>query len=203
MKINTSKLTKGLYRLHIYGGLICSVYLFITGVSVLNFQHQFLPEKETDTISYNRIIQFDPSLKADTLARFIRTKLEIKGHVPPWEYRENKSGMFRFKILRPARTFDVRMNRNSDLIEVKEIHYSAGRILRAMHFGSIRNKLGDPMLDIWSLYTQVAALFALITILLSIYFWIKKSVQNTGQWIFIVFSCLSSLVYILYIWLVG
>jgi len=196
VKFNNSKITKSLYRLHIYGGLICSVYLFIVGVSVLNFQHQFLPEKETDTISYTRTIQFDPSLKADTLARFIRTKLEIKGNVPPWEYKENKNGMFRFKILRPARTYDVRMNRNSDLIEVKEIHYSLGRIFRAMHFGSIRNKLGDPMLDIWSFYTQTAAIFALITLLLSIYFWFKNSVRNTGQWILIVFSSLFSFVYI-------
>jgi len=203
MKPTKNAVLRFLTQLHVYGGLICSVYLLIVGVSVLNFQHQFLPETETDTLSYNRNIQFDSSLKVDSLARFIGSKLDVKGHYPPWEFREKNDGTVRFKIQRPARTYDIRLNRNNDLVKVREIHYSTGRILRALHFGSIQNKLGDRLLDIWAWYAQVAAFFALITLITSVYFWLRKSVKHPGQWVIIGLSGFVSIVFMMYIWLIG
>jgi len=192
-----------LYRIHLYGGLFCSVYLFIAGVSALNFQHQFLPEKGSDTLNYTRNIQFDPALKVDTLAIYIKSQLSIKGYIPYWEFRENPNGAVLFKIERPARTYDVHLNRNSDLIEISEIHYSTGRILRALHYGSTKNELGDPMLDIWAYYSQIAGIIAFLTVVTSIYFWFKKSVKNRSQWVTIVLSGSFSLAYMAYVWLVG
>lgn len=203
MKFTKNTVFRYLYKIHIYGGLFCSVYLFIAGVSALNFQHQFLPEKETDTLSYSQNIQFDPSLKVDTLASYIRAKLSIKGYIPYWEFRENKNGAVQFKIVRPARTFDIHLNRNSDLVEISEIHYSTGRILRAMHFGSSKNKLGYPMLDIWAYYSQIAGIMAFLTVVTSIYLWFRKSVKSMGQWATIILSGVFSLVYMGYVWLIG
>lgn len=203
MKPTKSTLLRFLSKLHIYGGLFCSVYLLIAGLSALNFQHKFLPETEIDTIQYSRNIYFDPSLKVDTLARFIGSKLDVKGHYPPWEFREKKDGTVRFKIQRPALTYDIKLNRNSDLVDVKEIHFSTGRILRALHFGSIGNKLGDTLLDVWSWYAQIAAFVAFLTVLTSFYFWINKSVKSRTHWIIIGLSGAVSIVLTVFVWLIG
>lgn len=203
MKFDKRKLFRYLYAIHIYGGLFCAVYLLIVGVSALNFQHKFLPEKPTDTLSYTRNIQFDDTLKIDTLASYIRSQLGIKGYLPQWEFRDNKNGRVRFKIQRPARTFEVRLQRNNDLVEISEIHYSTGKILRDLHFGSTKNKLGYPMLDIWSYYAQIAAVLAFLTVATSIWFWFKKSVKNRGQWVTIVLSSVFSLALMAYVWLIG
>lgn len=203
MRFTKNTIFKYLFKLHIFGSLFCSVYLLIVGLSSLNFQHQFLPGKATDTISYSRTIQFDPTLKVDSLARYLHSQLGIKGHVPPWEFKENKNGMVRFKIFRPVRTFEVRLNRNSDLIEIDEIHYGIGRILGALHEGSIKNKLGIPMLDIWAYYAQISAILAFITIVTSIFFWFKKSIKSMSQWVTIILSGVFSFIFMVYIWLIG
>jgi len=203
MKFVKNKMFNYFYRIHIYGGLFCAVYLLIAGVSALNFQHQFLPETPTDTVSYARNIRFDPTLKVDSLASYIRSQLGIKGYLPPWEFRDNKNGRVRFIIQRPARTFDVRLRRNSDLVEISEIHYSTGKILRYLHFGSSKNKLGYPMLDIWTYYAQIAAILAFFTVATTIWFWFKKSVKNRSQWVTIIVSGVFSLAYMAYVWLIG
>ena len=197
------KITKYLAKIHIYGGLVSSLFFLIVGISVLNFQHRFLPEKNIETITYTQHISFDSALKADTLSRYIRSELGISGYIHGWEFRQNKSGMFRFLIQRPGRTFEVKLNRNEDQVEVKEIFHSTGKILRAMHFGSSSNKLGYPLLDIWAIYGQIAALFGFLAVVTSIFFWFNKSVKNRKQWGSIIFIGIVSFSLILYIWLIG
>ncbi len=197
------KTNKFLTKLHIYGGLFSSLFFLIAGISVLNFQHKFLPEENTETITYTQHISFDSSLKADTLSKYIRTELGVSGYIPGWEFRQNKSGMFRFLIQRPGRTFEVKLNRNEDRVEISEIFYSTGKILRAMHFGSSSNKLGYPLLDIWAIYGQIAAIFGFLAVGTSIFFWFHRSVKNRKQWGTIIFVGIFSLSIVLYIWLIG
>ncbi len=192
-----------IHRLHIYAGLICAVYLLMIGISAMNFQHQFFRENPTDTLNFSRNIDFDPALKIDSLSNFIRLELGIKGHLPPWEFRESDTGYVRFKIERPARTYEVKMNRNSKVIDVDEIHYSFGKILRALHFGSTRNRLGDPLINVWTFYGQISGLSALVAIITGMWFWFNHAVTNRRQWFTIVVSGVVSLIYILYIWIVG
>lgn len=199
-KNNWVKIFQGI---HIYGSLVSMVYLLVVGVSTLNFQHKFLPEQPVDTIHYTRTVKFDSTLKIDTLAKFIRKEMGIKGHLPPWEFRENNQGMVRFAILRPARFYEVKLNRDNNLIHINEIHFSIGRILRALHFGSIKNQLGDTMLNIWSWYGQVSALSAFLAIISGIWLWFKYAVRTRRQWTTIVASGMVSILLILYIWLVG
>ncbi|MDD2380458.1 MAG: hypothetical protein PHV35_02050 [Mariniphaga sp.] len=194
---------KFLSKLHIYGGLISSLFFLVVGLSALNFQHQFLPEKDTKTATYTKMISFDASLQADSLSKFIRSELGISGHLPKWEFRQNKSGMFRFLILRPGRTFEVKLNRNDDQVEVTEIFHSTGKVLRAMHFGSSRNKLGYTLLDIWSFYGQLATIVGFLTLISSIFFWMNRSVKNKKQWGAILVIGIFSVSLILYIWLIG
>lgn len=201
MKLTKNQLFKYIYRFHIYGGLFCSVYLFVVGLSTLNFQHNFLNINPSDTLSYTKNIRFDPSLKADSLARYLASELGIVGHIPPWDLRENKRGFF-FKIQRPGRTFDIHLSRQNDLIEIDEIHYGNGRLIKAMHFGSI-SELNDPLLKWWAWYAQISAVIAFLIITSSIYLWFKKSVKNQSQWLMISASGVFSIFIIFYIWLIG
>ncbi|GEM_PF-6853685 len=195
---------KFLNQLHIYGGLFAMAYLLMIGVSSLNFQHKFLPEHPVDTISYQQNINFNSDLKIDSLSKYIRQEMGVKGYLPKWEYRDNKNnGNVRFKIERPGRSYIVKLNRNNNVINIEEIHYSFGKILRDLHFGGVRNQLGIPILDIWSWYGQLSGLFAFLAVISGIYFWFTKAVKNRTQWATIMIAGIFSILYILYIWLVG
>lgn len=202
MKVDRNSIFRFFYKFHIYGGLFATAFLFVVSLSVLNFQHEILPEKETDTINYTKNIVFDSTLKADTLARYIRHELGIKGHTPPWDFREDKKGNFRFKIHRPARQYEVKLNRKSETVNVSEIHFSTGTILRAMHFGSAA-ELKDVMLKSWALYAQIAAVLAFIAVCTSIYFWFRKSIKRKRQWYLVALTGVVPIIFILYLWLVG
>lgn len=202
VNLNKKSIFKYLYRLHIYGGLFCSVYLFIVGLSALNIQHEFLPEYERDTVKYKENITFDKSLEIDTLAKYISLQLGIVGHLPPWDYRDDGKGNLSFKIHRPARIYKVDLERNSDVIHINEIHFSSGKVLNTLHKGSI-GELDDPMIKIWAFYAQLATLFGLIAVGTSIYFWFKKSIKSRQEWFIVITSGTFSILYILYIWLIG
>ena len=191
-----------LYYLHIYSGLFCAVYLFIAGFSALNIQHHFFTENPTDTITYTKIIPFDRKLKADSLAKYIVQRLGVEGYTADWDFWENDSGKFRFQIYRPARQFDVELNRNSDLINIKEIHFGIGTIMYALH-RNLSVGLDDNLLKIWSFYGQLSAWFAIIAVLTSIYLWFKKSIRDRTEIFIVVISGLFSMSYIIFIWLIG
>lgn len=169
----------------------------------MNFQHKFLPEYDVKTDTYTEHIHYDSTLKPDSLTKFIRYQLDIKGHLPPWDFRQNKSGLVQFKIQRPGRTFVVNLTPGSDRVEVKEIYHSTGKVLRAMHFGSSKNMLNDSVLDSWSFHAQIATILAFIAVSSSFFFWFLKSVRNRIQWVTIVVSGMLTVFLILYIWLVG
>ncbi len=196
------KVFKFLYHLHIYSGLFCAVYLFIAGFSALNIQHHFITDNSTDTISYTKIIPFDRTLKADSLAKYITQRLDVDGYTPNWDFWENDSGRFRFKIFRPARQFDVELNRNSDLINIKEIHFGIGIIMNALH-RNLSVSLDYNLLKTWGFYGQLSALFAIIAVCTSIYLWFRKSIRHRTEIFIVAISGLFSMTYMVFIWLIG
>ena len=202
MALSKNSVFRFLFSLHIYGGLFSSLYLCIVALSALNFQHHFISEEPKDTVAFSKQIQFDAALANDSLARFVAHELKIVGHIPPWEMRSDSSGALRYKIERPARSFVVKLNRNSNKVFVKEIHYRAGRILRAMHTGSIAG-LDDPILKAWSWFAQISTILAFLVVCISIYFWFRKSVKKRYQTTIVIVSCIISTFFILYVWLVG
>lgn len=202
MLLSKNSVFRLLFNLHIYGGLSCSLYLCVVALSALNFQHHFISEEPKDTIAFGKQIQFDPTLSNDSLAKFVARQLQVVGHIPPWEMRSDSVGNLRFKIQRPARTYAVRLSRNSDEVQVKEIHYQAGRILRVMHFGSIAG-LNDPVLKAWAWFAQISTILAFFVVCISVYFWFKKSVKKRYQSAIVIVSCIFSTFLILYLWLVG
>lgn len=204
LKTNTlkNKIFKFLYHLHIYSGLFCAIYFFIAGFSALNIQHHIISDQPTDTITYTKNIPYDHTLKADSLANYITQRLEIKGYTPPWDFREDDSGRFNFKIHRPARQYDVELNRSSELIKIREIHFGIGGILNVLHRGLMIG-LDDTLLKIWGYYGQLIAFFAIIVVFTSIYLWFKKSIRHKAEWRLVAISGLFSIFYIVFIWLIG
>lgn len=196
-----NKIFKGLFRLHIYSGLFCAIYLFIAGFSAINIQHQFIPD-QPDTIVYTKIIPYDHLLKADSLAQYIMQRLEISGYTPPWDFDEDVADKFKFKIYRPARQYDVELDRNNEWITIHEIHFGIGRILNALH-KNLMIDLDDIRLKIWGYYGQLSALFAILAVFTSIYLWFKKSIRHRAELLIVTISGLFSLFYILLIWLIG
>lgn len=196
----------GIYKffhgLHIYGGLFCTVFLLIVGVTALNFQHHFLNIGETRTESSTQNIGFDPALDDMALATAVRDSLGIVGHVPPWDFRSDSTDLFSFKVYRPSRRFDITLHRHEPSVEVHEVYFGAGMALDMLH-KTIFGELNDTMLKVWAWYGQSAAVCVLLTILTGIYFWFKKSIRHRRDWFVVLTAGLFSLFFMLFLWLIG
>lgn len=197
-----AKLFKILFSLHIYGGLFCAAFLVVAGLSVLNFQHHFMNDDETfkeDSIHY---FAFDSTAAPAELAAAIRDSLGVKGFVPNWDYRSDSTGTFSFQIHRPSRRFYVKLNRHDTRVEVSERHFGAGQAIGQMH-KAVFGELANPELLIWSFYGKTSAILALISVLISMYFWFKKSIKNRKEWFVVIGMSSFSFIFMLFMWMVG
>ncbi|NJK86024.1 MAG: hypothetical protein HC906_08755 [Bacteroidales bacterium] len=171
-----------MYRFHIYGGIFCSVYLFIVGLSAIHFQHHLLPEQPKDTIKYVRNLAIDASQNPEKIAENTLKQLNLIGHYPPWDFFKDENH-FNFKVYRPARQYNIEINLRTGKTHISRIHFASGAIISALHT-AIFVELDDPLLNIWAYYGQLSAITSILVIGTSIYFWFVKSIQKNviGSW---------------------
>lgn len=139
---------------------------------------------------------------SDSLAHAIQTELDIVGYVPWWLWYTDSLGNFNFEIVRPGKIFKVKLLTNKRDVEITKMNKSLLHTIRDMHT-SVMGEPALPVLKIWRVYAESSALVALITLIISIYFWIKRSVRKDSHWYFISITAFVSIFYIIYIWLVG
>lgn len=193
---------KWLFKFHIYGGLFCSLYFLIAGITALNFQHHFLNSEETEKMDLVKTIRYDHSLPDEVLAAAIADSMGYFGHIAPWNFRTDSSGIFSYAIHRPGCRCDIRIDKNSDTVRVCDTHTGFANKLSGMHT-SIMNMISFWPMQVWSYYAQAAAVIGFIVALISIYFWFRKSVRRRSEWIIAGVSVAASLFLILLIWLAG
>lgn len=190
-----------LYHFHIYGGLFCSFYLLIVGLSALNLQHHLISDQPRDTVTYDRKVVIDSSLKTESLAESAMKQLNIIGYFPPWDFSQN-GNLFAFKVYRPARHYLLGIDRVSGKTHVVEISFGFGAVINVLHTAVLIG-LDDPLLKIWAYYGQLSALVAILAMGTGIYFWFKKSIRKKRDWIIAGISGVITCAVILYLWLVG
>ncbi|MDH3380447.1 MAG: hypothetical protein OEQ39_26320, partial [Gammaproteobacteria bacterium] len=108
-------------KLHMYGGLMCSAYLIIFGVSSLNFQHEF-GKSGTESVTWEQTVDVAAHPEDAKLAERVRAALEITGSMVWWEdmYRDPRG--LHFKVLRPGRTYWVTYSNADGLARVRQVH---------------------------------------------------------------------------------
>lgn len=161
-----------LLNIHLYGGLICSGYLLVYGVSSLLFNHR------TDrlvgvasTREWTRPIAMPPG-QAQPLeaARHVADGLGLDGRIPTGAARWETADRLRFELLRPGRSYDVRVERAGRATVVEQRRRPAA-ILLGLH--DARAVPTSALLTSWWYYTHLTVGFLLFMAISGVVLWVS------------------------------
>lgn len=191
-----------LSKIHIYGGLYCAAYLMFMGLTGFLFSHDALIPKDFRSTNWQQAVTVDRAVGKDSLITEITNQLGIFGHRPFWLQGTDSTGQFHFQIMNPAANYDIVLTPAKDSVYVKESRKSIINVMTGLHASSTG---GPPswITFIWRLYAESAAITAIIVLIISIYFWFKKSIKSKGEWLIVSGAALFSISYIVFIWLIG
>jgi hypothetical protein len=196
------KLFKTLQKAHVYGGLFGSAFMILMGITALNFQHHFFTPQHNTLESYQEEIHFTGDLSADSLALEIQDSLGIFGNIVSWEFHSDTAGYLDFLVKRPGYHYRVSLNRKIPLVKVEPVKTGFGDIIYELH--KSRGAIGQVWyFDLWTVYKQVAVVAIFLSIVISIYFWFKKSVKTKQQWGIVIASFTLFITLILAICVIG
>ncbi len=201
-KKSGNKLFKYLYKFHIYGGLFSSAFFIIIGITSINYNHPNLLKKEKfREKTYYKQFTFK-SDSTDIIVQHATDSLKLFGHRPWWMQGRDKENNFYFQIIRPGKQYLIVVLEDEKQLKVTERSMGIIHALSGMHVAS-GGLPKSTVFSIWSVYSHAAVLTGLISLFLSIYFWLKKSKLKRWQWIGTGSAFAISLTFILYIWLIG
>ncbi len=160
-----------LRSIHLYGGLLCSSYLVVYGISSLLFSHPIGrlnregPVREwTDTLK-SPVTHDDPAGTARTVA----SELGLVGHVnpnaPEWKADEGLS----FAVLRPGYKYSVRVQ-ESGVVALKGQRLGLTAVLKGLH--DARQYPDSVPLSMWWNFTHITILVLLFSTVSGIILWI-------------------------------
>lgn len=190
-----------LIKWHLYAGLLCLPYFIIFGISSLNFNHHFsFMQPRNNSIHWQKQIHIPPYQNDQQFADAVRDSLHLMGWTPPWELKKDSAG-FQCMITHPGKDYIVRVFNNQPVIQVEEIRKGFWPVFNSLH-GFNEKIPGSPaFLNSWGIYSNVAVLVMLFSIISGIYIFLKnKKERKTG--FFILSGCLAfSLLIMLLAWL--
>ncbi len=154
------RLRRWLLNIHLYGGLLCSGYLLVYGVSSLLFNHRFdrlvglASAREWTAATAPPTAATAP----DVLARQVANELGIVGRIPAGGPHRDEEGALRFSIQRPGRSYAIRVDTTGSAT-VAERRLRPAAILMGLH--DARPEPTSVALTSWWWYTHVTVGFLL------------------------------------------
>ena len=197
-----------LLKIHLYGGLLCSSYFVIFGVSSLNFNHHFAVEG-TDKVEWERTItlpaEVDPPLTDSALADAVRDSLGFAGWPWTWTIRRNDAGVLHFRMSRPGRLYDldvVALGAGPQArVTAVETRTGLWSIVGSLH--GLMQLPNSAFVSAWGLYTELCFWVVIFSAATGVYLWTRRrSERLVGTWLFAGVSG-SSVAFMLYVYWVG
>lgn len=217
-----------LLKLHLYGGLLCSSYLLIFGLSSLNFNHHF-GEPAAQKLERQRLLYAVPDLQDDNrLAEALRDTLGLIGWTLPWEtYREETedSLLFHFGVSRPGKKYTVHLQSPREdpalaepsqkippkkgapqpepppthLLKIEETYTGFWSAITGLH-GFSGDLPGSKFMKIWGLYTEVCVWVVLFSAASGVYLWTGRRSERLLGLILLGVGSGGALLFMLYLW---
>ena len=196
MKLNL----RSLLQLHIYFGLFCLPYLFIFGISSLDFNHRFLPDKPIyPDKQWQSTLSFPHTEELEEASKIIKEELNIFGWFLPWDsFRD--STKVQIAISQPAKYYKIVIQKDGTT-QINEKYESLAHIFKMMHI------LGEDIphapwwVNSWKHYQRLTVYAMIFWIVSGIYLWFRKrrkpKLEGQLLWIFSILSIL----FILLTWL--
>lgn len=168
----------------------------------MNYNHPTLFKKnDLKEKTYSESFSF-VSDSTDEIITHATDSLDIFGHRPWWLQWRDKENNFHFQIMRPGKQYQIVVLEKDKQLKVTEKSMGIIHALSGMHVGS-GGLLKLPVFKVWSVYSHAAVIIGLLSLILSLYFWLKKSKLRRWQWFGSGIVFFLSISFIIYIWLIG
>ncbi len=190
--------------IHLYGGTLVFFYLLMIGISAFHFHHSIplFEKKETFYKEWQMPLNSSDSLYTPGVIEKINSQIGIFGNATWWTQFTDSIGTFHYEVTRPGKKYKLIIPKKKDVIKVTEYNTGLGYIFVSLHSLSI----GLPksrMTQIWKVFSFIMALISFAVLTISFYLWYQRAFKKKLQWLFVGIICVLSILYILYIWLVG
>ncbi len=187
-------------KLHMYGGLLCSSYLIIFGLSALNYNHHF-GKPGHEKIVWTRTVQVEDMDDDNVLAAAVRDSLGLIGWPLSWKTRRDERGDLRFELSRPGKKYTIHAFPRQNRVEVVEVRTGFWPVINHLH--GLMRLPGSPFMSLWGIYTEVCVWVVLFSAASGVYLWtIRRSERLIGG-LLLGSSSLLSLLFMLYVWIRG
>ncbi len=157
-----------LRTIHLYGGLLCSSYLVVYGISSLLFSHPIGrlerqgPVREWNDTLKAPITRDDPG----GTARKIASELGLVGRIDNAEWKADQG--LSFAVLRPGYKYTVRAQ-ETGVVALKAQRLGLTQVLKGLH--DARRFPDSVPLTIWWNFTHITILVLLFSTVSGIFLW--------------------------------
>jgi hypothetical protein len=161
---------KWILNIHLYGGLLCSSYLIIFGISSLQFNHRFGFMKPSEQkVKWERDMPVHLVKDDGASAERVRDSLGLVGWPLPWETRRETNGDLRFGMSRPGKNYTIVAQVKENRVQVEEQRQGVWPVINSLHgfSGVPKSRFAAG----WLFYTDFCAVVVLFSACSGIYLW--------------------------------
>ena len=189
-------------KFHLYGGLLCSSYLIIFGLTSLRFNHPGLfPAPGDETVTWERQLDIENQDDNLELAQSIRRQLGLMGWTPWWEWDRDDQNNLSFVLSRPAKRYHIDVRADENRVQVREIRMGYWTALMSLH--AMMQLPGSSLIPWWGVYTELCTWFVLFAAVTGVYLWATQKRDRIMALVTLLTLAAGSLLFMLYIWAQG
>ncbi|MCE5273310.1 PepSY-associated TM helix domain-containing protein [bacterium] len=193
---------KWLYRIHMYGGLLCFPYLIVFGFSSLNFNHRFAFANHEPTLaSWEAAVRVAGLGEDMPQAEALRDSLGLMGWPLPWETERDSGGVFQFGLSRPGKHYTVHYYPARGFARVEEQRFGFWRVFGNLH--AMERIPGSRFSALWPWYTEFCTFFVLFAGVSGIALWTQGRRERLSGLVVLAAVSVLSLLFMLLVWLRG
>ncbi len=169
-------------RLHLYGGLLCSAYLIIFGISSLNFNHRFVFAQLHETeVTWERPLAIAPVTDNEKAAESIRDALGLMGWTIPWKMQRDREGNLQFDLERPGKGYTIRARVNEGRVKVEERRKGFWQVFDSLHALMFIPQSKFSLL--WGWYTELCTWVVLFAGASGVCLWAASKRERRAGWL--------------------
>jgi hypothetical protein len=186
-----------LLKLHLYGGLLCSSYLIIFGISSLNYNHNF-GKPGNEKLAWERSLKVVDIGNDLAVADAVRDALGLVGWSLPWEMRRDDQGNLHFGVSRPGKHYAIHVFFDENQVKVEETRRGFWAIINSLH-----GNMGVPasrFMNLWGAYTELCTWVVLFSAASGVYLWTRRRKERIVGWLLLVGGTVPSLLLMFYVW---
>ena len=184
-------------KIHMYGGLLCSSYLLIFGLSSLNYNHHF-GRDAADKVTWERDLSIDDIKDNGKMAKAARDALGLIGWDIPWETHRDEAGNLHFGLARPGKHYKIHVFFADGHVKAEETRKGFWSVVNSLH--ALMRLPSSPFMSWWGVYTEICTWVVLFSAASGIYLWATLKRDRLVGLVLLAGVSGSSLLFMLYIW---